>query len=103
MHGNGYELLIYYIMYCKKKTFDNFQEATTKLTEIMSESIEKVKPIRVYKCIYCNKYHLTSKKISEYGRNVQRKIDGIRRRNLRRERSFIKRESEYWEKYFDVN
>ena len=90
-------------MECEKKAFVNINDARIRLTEIVLNSDMDIKPIRVYKCEYCGKYHLTSKSHSAYDLNTKKKRKAIQTRNWKREKSFIKRESEYWENYYEIN
>ena len=88
---------------CEKKTFEDITEARERLTEIVLTSTNKVKPIRVYKCEKCNKYHLTSKSKGEFNEIKLNKAYTIKRLNKKREDIFIARESKYWESYFGIN
>lgn len=89
-------------MECKKKAFDNIDDARRRLTYIVLNSKEKIKPIRTYKCEYCGKIHLTSKSEEKYKKNVVKKKVAIRERNTKRENDFINNEAEYWEDKFGI-
>ena len=87
---------------CNKKAFNSIDEARLRLTEIVIDSNREIKPIRVYKCEFCKKYHLTSKSEKIYNHNLDLKIKKIQKINQKREASFIRRESEYWNKRFGI-
>lgn len=90
-------------MKCDKKGFINIDDAKQRLNEILSTSNENEKPIRIYKCEFCSKYHLTSKTYKEYLKNKNRKRMRIKKRNEKRENHFIYHESEHWESYFGID
>lgn len=101
-HDYGYGGLINDNMKCDKKAFTNLDDARQRLTEIVLNSDRDNKPIRTYKCKYCNRYHLTSKSESKYKSNVKKKHKAIKERNTKRENDFIRMESEYWEQKFGI-
>lgn len=45
---------------CSKKSFESKDEAVKRLNEILVTSDRVIKPLRVYKCENCGKFHLTS-------------------------------------------
>lgn len=83
--------------HCKKRRYDNFEDGYEKLTEI--NALEgRVVMTRVYECVYCGKWHLTSKTSEQYEINAQRKENIKQIVRLKRFNSFISKELRYWEK-----
>ena len=77
-------------MECKKKTFTTKQEATNRLTEILSgvdsDPTKDDKILRAYQCDKCGLFHLTSmtkkavkdkKKFNSPASRLERKIENI--------------------------
>lgn len=82
---------------CKKKSFDNWWDAQTRLKEINPKN-EDDKPQRAYKCIDCGFWHLT--KIS--AENNNKRAMKIAEKNKNREEKFINRETNFWNKKFKI-
>ena len=76
---------------CKKKSFDNWWDAQTRINEINPDK-ENDKPQRYYKCLDCNKWHLT--KISTDSNNQRNQK--IAKKVKNREKHFIRKETEFW-------
>lgn len=89
-------------MDCEKKAFKTREEAEQRLQEIISESLEDTVPFRVYECEYCDYFHLTSKTEKDYKKNKLKRRKQIAKINERREKTFINRESRYWNKRFGI-
>lgn len=83
--------------HCKKRRYDNFQQGYEKLKKI-NELEGKVVITRVYECIYCGKWHLTSKTNEEYEQSIKKKESEKSKLRLIKFNAFISRELRYWEK-----
>lgn len=46
---------------CIKKAYNTFDDANKNLSKLINKPKRGKKPIRVYKCLDCGKYHLTSR------------------------------------------
>lgn len=80
-------------MPCKKRQFKSFQQAEETAIKQSEENKKYLHPsLKPYKCPLCGKYHLTSRA----GMNDQEKL------NMKKEREFIKIETEHWENRFKV-
>lgn len=85
-------------MKCKKKAFQSAEEAEARAGQINSSNKKTKKQnelLRSYKCKDCGNWHLTSMKKHQY-----LYANNVKYRNKINEKSFIKKESEYWEDYF---
>ena len=76
---------------CKKKSFKNKWDAENRALEINFN--DKNANLRVYKCSYCDYFHLTSMSESEFSKFENKKIKHF---NERKE-NYIVKESKYWE------
>lgn len=83
---------------CKKVSFDNWWDAIARLNEIKKNSDREEMPQRAYKCEKCSKWHLT--KISQQEKQVKDLKQNERVK--KREEIFIKKETAYWEKKFNI-
>jgi hypothetical protein len=86
-------------MDCPKKGFDTKLEAKNRASEINiknNENHDKTK-LRVYKCEWCNKYHLTSTTQRTYKFRTD-----VNYRTRELEKAFVRRESEYWNNRFGI-
>jgi hypothetical protein len=87
-----------------KKIFHTESEAKKRSNEINKENKKsgiKTK-LRLYKCPDCNKYHLSSMNKHQQ-KHVEKFHKDLNYRNEFRERNFIKRESQYWNKKFGID
>jgi hypothetical protein len=86
-------------MECKKKVFYSAEEANIRAGEINSENAKRKgkTDFRPYKCEYCDKWHLTSMRKHQY-----KYVEYVEYRNEINTKSFINRESEYWNQYYGV-
>jgi hypothetical protein len=75
-------------MLCEKKTFETKQEALDRLKEIRESEGDHRKPIRVYVCDKCHKFHLTS-----FTKGMQRKVKRIK---VIKHINKLEREAEFW-------
>ena len=85
-------------MDCKKVDFDSLKEAKKRAAEINlnnSKSEGQKQKLRAYKCELCNKWHLT--KMPKYKYMWK---NNVGYRNEIREKKFVERESEYWNRHF---
>jgi hypothetical protein len=58
----------------KKVMFKTRRGAEIRAQEILDEESNrkyKVNSFRIYHCIYCNSYHLTTKPLSKFATNLQ--------------------------------
>lgn len=88
-------------MNCDKKTFETLKKAVKRANQINHENNQNKNnnlKLRAYKCNDCNKFHLSS--LSEHqhkyftDKNYKTKV---------REKSFLKLETEYWQKKLKIN
>lgn len=80
-------------MRCKKRQFKSFKQAEEVAIELSEENKTYLHPsLTPYKCALCGKYHLTSKT----GMSDKEKL------NMKKERQFIKMETEHWENRLKV-
>lgn len=80
-------------MKCSKKSFKSFKRAEDVALKLSVENKDIGHPeLRPYRCSICKKWHITS---DTKNKTKSQEI------NLKRERDFIRQESEYWENYFN--
>lgn len=87
-------------MNCTKRTYKTMEEASEAMIRIMRKSQEEKYPIRYYQCDKCGDWHLTSSTKSEHSSKSMKWENVKARRQEKREQSFLRRESEYWEQKF---
>ena len=81
---------------CNKVAFETQLLANKRANEINKEN--KSNDMRGYKCDKCKYFHLTS-----MSKHKHKWITSVQYRNKVREDRFLKDESEYWERHFNVN
>jgi uncharacterized GH25 family protein len=89
---------------CKKKDYLTLELAKEAAKKINKEGAEKngIKvQMRAYKCKSCAFYHITSMKKGEFS-HIKKFKEDLKYRNKVREDSFIKRESDYWNRKFGI-
>ena len=84
---------------CAKKSFDTANEANSRLQEILRYGEIRKEGVlkRHYKCIKCDKYHLTSMNKKKFNNTKDSES-----RNKFREEIFIAIETEYFNKKFNI-
>lgn len=82
---------------CNKTKFDNWWDARFRIKQINPFG-ESNKPIREYKCLLCNKWHLTKIPLTS---NNERTLK-ISEKVKKREEYFINKETEFWIKKFKL-
>lgn len=85
-------------MSCLKKSFETNKEAKARANEIniINRSNKDKTKLRPYKC-ECGKFHLTS-----MSKNKYLVVNDQDYRVKTREKNFIRRETEYWEKKLNI-
>ena len=82
---------------CNKVKFDNWWDAQTRLNEI-NPNKESDKPQRMYKCLDCNKWHLTKISADDNNQRSQKIAEKVKKR----EECFINKEVEFYSKKFKL-
>lgn len=89
-------------MSCNKKekiSFPDSKSAASRAEEINAENAQNGSPVRLrkYKCPKCKQWHLSKMSKAKYGRTKD-----VRSRNEYREKKFVERESEHWNRKFGI-